>query len=102
MQPQPKQIAKIIVLLIIFATIWQIYKLIFGSVYGNFLEQTHIAEVPHSIKCFFNEQRCDEGDIDGWSVCYGLCYFIIGLIVPDQYFAIIVISILVEIVQPYF
>jgi hypothetical protein len=98
------QIIKIVILLIIFAIIWQIYNYVYHPNqirHGDFLKNIKIADVPHSVKCFFNEPGCEEGDIDGWAIVHGLMYFIIGLLVPNQYFAIIVISIIFEIIQPY-
>ncbi|XWV25250.1 hypothetical protein QJ856_gp0522 [Tupanvirus deep ocean] len=96
-----EQIKKIVILLIIFAIIWQIYNYTYRARYGDFLKNIKIADVPHSVKCFFNEPGCEEGDIDGWAIVHGLMFFIIGLIVPNQYLAVIVISIIFEIVQPY-
>jgi len=95
------QIKKLIVLLIIFAVVWQIYNYTYRARYGDFLGNMKIANVPYSVKCFFDEPGCDKGDIDGWAVVHGLMYFIIGLIVPNQYLLIFVISIVFEIIQPY-
>ena len=65
------------------------------------MSKIKISNVPYSVKCFFNEPGCEEGDIDGWTIVRGLAYFIIGLIVPNQYLAIITISIILEVVQPF-
>ena len=96
------QIKKIVVLLIIFAIIWQIYNCTYGARNGDVLKNIKIADVPYSIKCAFNEPGCEEGNIDGWSIVHGLMYFIIGLIVPNQYLFIIATSITFEIIQPCF
>lgn len=97
-----EQLKKLIVLLIIFAILWQIYNITYRQKYGDYFGNMKVAEVPHSVKCFFNEPGCEEGDIDGWSIVYALIYFIVGLIIPNQYLAVIVISILFELAQPYF
>ena len=97
-----EQLKKLIVLLIIFAVLWQIYNIIYRQKYGDYIGSVKVAEVPHSVKCFFDEPGCEDGDIDGWSIVYALIYFIIGLIIPNQYLAVVVISILFELVQPYF
>lgn len=95
------QIKKIIVLLIIFAIVWQIYNYTYKSRYGDFLGNSKLADVPNTLKCFFGEDRCEEGDIDGWTIVHGLMYFIIGLVIPNQYLAVIIISIIFELIQPY-
>ena len=95
------QIKKIVVLLIIFAIIWQIYNYTYCAHNGDVLKNIKIADVPYSVKCAFNEPGCEEGNIDGWSLVHGLMYFIIGLIAPNQYLFIIAISIIFEIIQPY-
>lgn len=94
-----KEINKIIILLVIFAVMWQIYNYIYRVSNNDHLSNIKIADMPFSIKCFFGEPGCDEGNIDGWTIIHGLTYFIIGLIVPNQYLAIVIISILFEIVR---
>jgi len=94
------QIKKIIFLLIGFVIIWQIYNFTYKATYGDFLSGLEIADVPESLKCFFNEDKCEEGDLDGWTVAHIVMYFIIGYVVPDQYLAILFISIVWELFQP--
>ena len=100
MPSNTEQIKKIIVLLIFFAIMWQIYNYTYRTRYGDYFSNT-IVDVPYSIKCFFNEPGCEEGNIDGWSIVHGLMFFIIGLIVPNQYLVILIISIILEFIQPY-
>lgn len=100
MTSNTKQIVKIILLLIFFAIIWQIYNYLYRKNNNQFLDM-EIVDVPHSVKCFFNESKCEEGNINGWTLIYGLMYFIIGLVVPNQYLAILIISILFELFQSY-
>ena len=73
-----KEIKKLIVILIIVAILWQIYNITYRVKYGDYLGKTKIAEVPYDVKCFFNEEECEKGDLDGWSLVYALIYFIIG------------------------
>jgi len=94
-----KQLLKIIILLIAFGVIYLIYNFLFHN--NNFISQIKIADIPYSIKCIFKEPGCEEGNIDGWSICLALVYFIIGLIVPHQYITILVISILLEVIKTY-
>ena len=77
---QSDQIKKIIIILVIFAVIIIIYNATYKARYGDFLSNFKISDVPNSIKCFFGEDNCEEGDIDGWSIIHGLMYFIIGYV----------------------
>jgi|SRR5579872_1979626 len=86
----------IIIILTIAASI--IYICEFDSV-SKFLNTTFI-NVPVEVKCKFEEPDCMEGDIDGWSIAYGLAYFITGLLYPDRYLAIIIICVMTEILGP--
>src|SRR5947207_2941211 len=94
-----KQIQKIIVILIIFAIVSQIYKSL--SKTKDVFHDTKFADVPYEVKCFFEEPGCEDGNLDGWSLVYALLYFIIGLTIPNQYIAIILISIVYEIIQSF-
>jgi hypothetical protein len=42
-------------------------------------------KVPQSIKCLFGEDRCEEGDINIWTVMHFVIYFIAGLLFPNRY-----------------
>jgi hypothetical protein len=95
-------IKNIIILLLIFTLAWQLYDFTYKARYGDFLKNIHVADVPYEVKCFFGEENCDEGDIDGWSLISLVVYFIIGYLVPNQYLFIIAISILFEISKPIF
>ena len=97
-----QDIKTIIIIIIIFAIIFQIYNITYKSKYGDPLTKMKISKVPYELKCAFEEPGCEEGDIDGWTLMHGLMYFIIGLIVPNKYLIIFVISILWEIIQPLF
>lgn len=60
-----------------------------------------LINVPYSIKCFFGENSCEKGDIDGWSILLAIIYFIIGWIKPHYYGTIIILSIVMECIQFY-
>jgi len=62
---------------------------------------TKIIDVPIDIKCQFDEPNCMEGDIDGWSISYGVVYFIVGLLYPERYLGIVFFAIAVELMGPY-
>jgi hypothetical protein len=87
----------IIIILTIAATI--IYICEFQDNVSKFLNTTFI-NVPVEVKCKFEEPNCMEGDIDGWSIAYGLAYFITGLLYPNRYLAIITIAVMTEILGP--
>jgi hypothetical protein len=89
---------QIFILLIVFTVIWQLYNFTYRQKYGNVLEQK-IIKVPFDIKCFFKEPRCENGNINGWSVSHLVMYFIIGCLVPNQYLTIVIISIGFELIE---
>ena len=92
------QNVKIIVLLIIFAVIYEIYKRFFDS---HRLDRK-ITKVPKQVKCIVKAPYCEEADIDGWALAYALMYFIIGLIVPHKYLIVVIATVGYEVVKPYF
>ena len=88
-------IKKILIMLIIFAIMWLVYKQYVTNV------STTIMDIPHSIKCFFNESGCEEGNLDYLSIVHFLVYFIIGMLFPNHYVIIIIISICYELMVSY-
>lgn len=91
-------IVKIIILIIIFSLIIYFAKKITGK--GKYLNNKFV-QLPYSVKCAFGETGCEEGDIDGESILYSLIFFIIGLIIPGQYLAILIIAVIYEMIKPY-
>jgi hypothetical protein len=79
----------IVFVITIYAILLQIYYSLAEPLY----------EVPYYLKCFFKENKCEEGNIDIWSIIYGLIYFVLGLIVPDRFFLVFTVAILFEIFQ---
>lgn len=75
------------------------YNFTYRRKYGDILGSVKIAKVPDDIKCFFNEPRCDKGDLNGWSLSHFAMYMIIGYFVPKQYVLILIISVLFEIIE---
>lgn len=57
---------------------------------------TTLVEIPNSVKCMFEEDNCQDGDLTGWSIIYFFMFFLIGLFIPDYYFTIIIVSLLIE------
>lgn len=96
-----EQVKKIIIIIVILTIIFQVYNMTYKARYGDFLHQLKITTVHDSVKCFFGEDGCEEGDIDGWTLIHGLMYGLIGYYIPNHYLAIIIISIVFELVQPY-
>lgn len=98
-----KDATKIIIILILFAVVLQLYKNIFdGNETLNKLENYRVAKLPESIACIFNKNDCEDQAINGWSIVRGMMYFLIGLLIPGHYLAILIISILIEVGKPYF
>lgn len=52
--------------------------------------------VPHSVKCFFGEKLCEEGDINIWTFGHFIIYFIAGILFPNRYLFFFALSILCE------
>jgi hypothetical protein len=69
------------------------------KIIGNILDETIFYKVPYNIKCIFDQPRCIEGDITGWTVLHSLLYFMLGFFAPNQYTMIITISITFEIFE---
>ena len=67
-----------------------------GSILG-----LKIIEIPNDIKCYFDEDRCDEGDIDTWSLLYFIISIVAGYILPRMHIQYIALSIIMEILMPY-
>lgn len=67
-----------------------------GSILG-----IKLVELPTDIKCYFNEDRCDEGDIDMWSIFYLIVSIIVGYLLPHMHIQYIGLSIILEIIMPY-
>ena len=48
--------------------------------------------VPYGLKCYFNENGCERGNITIFSFFHLVGYFIIGFLIPDYYWEIIILS----------
>jgi hypothetical protein len=48
--------------------------------------------VPYGLKCYFNEDQCEKGNIDIFSFFHFIGYFVIGILIPDYYWEIIILS----------
>ena len=84
----------VIVVLIFFVIGWRMY--------GDVIRKFKIIDVPYSVKCYFGEQGCEKGDIDGETLCRGILFLIIGLLIPNNYFHIIVITSIMTVIEPMF
>ncbi len=92
------EIKRLIIILLVIAVLFYLYK----TIYKNDILNTKLADVPHSIKCFFEESSCEKGDIDWWTVIQFIVFVFIGLVAPKHYWLVILFSILYEIVKAYF
>jgi len=80
-----------------FSVLIQMFK---NDLFGLSAHFNHkLIGVPMDIKCAFQENMCEDGDIDTWSIIYFVAYSIIGYNYPNQYLVVLFISILVEIVS---
>uniref|UniRef100_A0A6G6AB05 Uncharacterized protein n=1 Tax=Borely moumouvirus TaxID=2712067 RepID=A0A6G6AB05_9VIRU len=95
-------VRNLILLLVFLVAVWMIYNYLYASKYGDILDNIKIMQVPQPVKCFFGENTCEQGDINGWSMLQAFLYFIVGLIIPNRYLLIIIISIVIEVIKPLF
>lgn len=93
-------INKIISIFILIAIIALVYMLLYRGDHSDILSRVKLADVPYSVKCYFKEPGCEEGNIDGWSIVYLLFFFIVGLIMPNQYVLVLLVTIGIEIFKP--
>lgn len=92
---------KISLIIIIVIITWIIYFLILCDKIGVYFTNHKLIEVPYDVKCFFGEEKCEEGDINGWSLVNIVIYFIIGFTLPGQYLLIIILAFIYEFLQQY-
>lgn len=90
---------RIIILCIIFLVLLILYNFTLKKWDGNFLGKIKITKVPDEIQCLFGEPKCDQGEINGWSIAHFLMYGIIGYLVPGEYVFILLISLAFEILE---
>lgn len=72
------------------------------QVFGADLQKIKVMDVPYSVKCYFKEDGCEKGDIDAETICRGLFFFVLGLLIPDKYVYVIMFVVLMTIVEPMF
>jgi len=95
MDDDVKTYSKIIIWILGLGTLLYLAK----SYFNLDMLNTIFADVPMDIKCAINEDFCEDGNIDGWSLVYFVAYAIIGYNQPNQYLFIFFISILIEIIS---
>lgn len=62
----------------------------------NYKEIGFKIEIPKRIKCTFDEDKCEQGDINLWSVAHFVIYFIAGLLFPNRFIFFLIISFVCE------
>lgn len=55
--------------------------------------------VPYGLKCFFGESGCERGNISFLSFFHFIGYLIIGILIPDYYWEIIILSYVCEFIE---
>lgn len=91
----------LIILLIVLAVLWHLYNSFYRKKNGDIFS-SKLIDVPYDIKCPVEYDRCEEGDIDAWDLIRGLIFLVIGIAIPNKYLVVIIMSILFELIQPYF
>jgi hypothetical protein len=85
-----------------FFLIMVVLTILLTTYYLTYAEKNNkIISIPLELKCLFGEDHCEEGDIDYWVLLHGFLYMSIGILIPDQYLAVIIISVLFEFMQTY-
>ena len=91
----------VIIWILAFTLMITIYKIFVTGIHGSSVPSSlneSLVNVPMEIKCAFNEDACEQGNIDGWSIVYLIAYSIIGYNIPNQYLVVLFASIIVEVV----
>ena len=86
----------------IFNTAWLltiIFRYLYKNNGGTVKVKGVIFEIPYGLKCFFGQNKCEEGNFEIFSIFHILGYFVIGLFIPDMYWAILIISIVCEFIE---
>jgi hypothetical protein len=55
--------------------------------------------VPYGLKCLFGESGCERGNISFLSFFHFIGYFVIGVLIPDYYWEIIILSYACEFIE---
>lgn len=85
-----------------FFLIMIVLTILLSTYYLTYAEKnSKIISIPLEIKCLFGEDYCEEGDIDYWVLLHGFIYTMIGILIPGQYLAVTIMSILFEFMQTY-
>jgi hypothetical protein len=97
-----KNSALIILWVLIYVIAWKLYE----HYYALTLTKTNaynikFLDIPYSIKCAFNENQCETGDIDTWTLIHAAGFFVLGYYFPNQYLTVIILSIIIVIIEPY-
>lgn len=56
-------------------------------------------KMPYKIKCCIKTNKCEDGDLNIWSVIHFITYLIVGYFIPNHYIAILYISIVCELIE---
>lgn len=63
------------------------------------MEKAPKIELPSCVKCAIQYSKCEDGDLNVWSLIHLVSYMIIGYFVPGLYLTIIYVSFVFEIVE---
>lgn len=89
---------KFLIIILLLVAIFLLYYFITGD---NPL-RIKIVDIPYSVKCYFKEEQCETGYIDGWSLLSAFIYLLAGYLFPDKHFWALAIAIIIQFVQPFF
>lgn len=75
-----------IVLITILVIVFEIYNI-------------NIINVPYSVKCFYGENDCYQGDINGSEIPYFILFFLLGRKWPNRALLAFLLSMIIEIAK---
>jgi hypothetical protein len=78
-----------------------ILSIFMANMINIFGETKTLLTLPMEVKCFFNEEGCQHGDIDTNTIIHGSGMFFVGIAAPKHHTSVIIALILTEILKPY-
>lgn len=80
--------------------LWFLYNVTVRKVYGDLIsDKLPVLKLGTGFKCMLKHEKCEEGDMDGWSVMHIIVNFICGYWFPDEYAFIGILALATELFE---
>lgn len=85
--------------------LWYLYLYVFKIILKKEFLRIVLFRLPRWTKCYFLPTstnplvNCDEGDIDIYSTVHVLIYVTLGIVSPNRYFLVLILSVLFEYIE---